>query len=159
LEKRILIVDDDEAVLDHLSRALRLEGYYVDVANTGKKAVESAERSAYNLALIDIRLPDMEGTELLTAMRQTTPKMVKIILTGYPALSNTITAINKGVDGYLTKPVKMDELLKTLRDNLAKQEKENEFNEEKLGEFIETRLRNLGSDPSVESKQKPNADS
>jgi DNA-binding response OmpR family regulator len=141
--ERILIIDDDEAVLQHLSRALKLEGYQVDVANTGKKAIEFAERNFYNLALIDIRLPDMEGTELLTAMKNTMPRMVRIILTGFPTLSNSITAVNKGADGYLTKPVKIDELLKTIKEHLIQQSKENEFDEEKVGDFVETRLRKL----------------
>jgi len=152
LENRILVVDDDEGVLSSISKALRLEGYHVDVANTGKKAVECTKRNFYNLALVDIRLPDMEGTELLTAMKDTIPKMVKIILTGYPALPNAVTALNKGADGYLTKPVKMDELLKTIKEHLIKQSKQNEFDEEKVSEFIETRIKKLDADQNTNSE-------
>jgi len=143
---KILVVDDDEGILDSISKALRLEGYDVDVANTGKKAIQATERNFYNLALLDIRLPDMEGTELLTAMKDTTPRMVKIILTGYPALPNAVTALNKGADGYLTKPVKMDELINTIREKLAKQSKQNVFDEEKVSEFIETRIKKLDTE-------------
>jgi len=50
----------------------------------------------YKLALVDIRLPDMDGVELLTGMKQTTPKMVKIIITGYPSLENAVEAVNRG---------------------------------------------------------------
>jgi two-component system response regulator GlrR len=149
VENRILVVDDDEGVLASISKALRLEGYQVDVVNTARKAVECSKRTFYNLALIDIRLPDMEGTELLTAMKDTTPKMVKIILTGYPALPNAIAALNKGADGYLTKPVKMDELLKTIKEHLIKQSKQNEFDEEKVSEFIETRIKKLDADQNT----------
>jgi len=141
--ERILIVDDDEAILQNVSRALKIEGYQVDVANTGKKAIELAQRSFYNLALIDIRLPDMEGTELLTALKKATPKMVRIILTGFPTLSNAIAAVNKEADGYLTKPVKMDELIKTIKEHLVKQSKEDVYDEEKVSEFVESRLRKL----------------
>jgi len=55
----------------------------------------------YKLALVDIRLPDMDGVELLTGMKQTTPKMVKIIITGYPSLENAVEAVNRGADGYI----------------------------------------------------------
>ena len=108
---RILVIDDEESIRRTVSMTLQRAGYNVDVAENGKQAIEKAAAKFYNLALIDIRLPDMEGTELLTALKETTPKMVKIILTGYPALQNAIAAINKGVDAYLIKPLNTDELL------------------------------------------------
>jgi len=150
--ERILLVDDDQALCDNISRLLRLRGYDVDVANTGKKAIEFSERRFYNLALIDIRLPDMQGTKLLTALRTTTPKMVKIILTGYPTVQNSINAINKGVDAYLTKPVETEILMKTIKEHLLKQSKENQFDEGKVADYIETRLRKLNDYPLINSK-------
>ena len=141
--ERILVIDDDESICNNISKLLSVEGYDVDVARTGRQAIECSERRFYNLALIDIRLPDMEGTKLLTRLKTTTPKMVKIILTGYPSLQNTITAINKGVDGYLTKPVAADQLLKTIKESLLKQSKELEFDEGKVAEYIETRLKKM----------------
>ena len=102
---RILVIDDEESIRRTVSMALKHAGYVVDTAENGKEAIEKSESNFYNLALIDIRLPDMEGTELLAALKETTPRMVKIILTGYPALQNAVTAINKGVDAYLIKPV------------------------------------------------------
>jgi len=141
--ERIIVVDDDEAVLNHISKALRVEGYVVDAANTGRKAIEYSERSFYNLALIDIRLPDMEGTNLLTALKETTPKMIKIMLTGYPALQNAIEAVNKGADAYITKPVKMEELIKTVREQLRKQQQEMIYSQAKVAEYIQTRAKEL----------------
>jgi len=150
--ERILVIDDDEKILDNISKALRLEGYDVDVANTGRMAIERSERRFYNLAIIDFRLPDMEGTELLTVLKTTTPTMVKIILTGYPTVQNSIKAINNGVDAYLTKPVEMDVLIKTIKEHLLKQSKENEFDEGKVADYIETRLRKLNDYPPVNSE-------
>lgn len=98
---RILVIDDDESVRRVLAVALENKGYIVDTAKDGKEAIERFEANFYNLALVDIRLPDMEGTKLLTAMKETTPKMVRIILTGYPSLHNAIEAVNKGADGYI----------------------------------------------------------
>ena len=77
-ETRILVVDDDETIRKSISRVLETAGYTVDAAKDGKAAIQKAESNFYNLALIDIRLPDMEGTQLLTLMKETTPKMVKI---------------------------------------------------------------------------------
>jgi DNA-binding NtrC family response regulator len=138
---RILIVDDDEKILKALSEVLRDGGYIVDTAENGKSAIEKSNTNFYNLALIDIRLPDMEGTQLLTAMRETIPKMVKIIVTGYPSLPNAIEAVKRGADDYLVKPFKMENALDTIKEKLKKQQEERRYSEEKVKEFIETRAR------------------
>ncbi|MDH5794178.1 MAG: response regulator, partial [Candidatus Bathyarchaeota archaeon] len=70
---RILIIDDDENIRKVLTTILEDEGYDVESVDTAKKAIERTRRKFYNLALIDIRLPDMEGIELLTKMKNTTP--------------------------------------------------------------------------------------
>jgi DNA-binding NtrC family response regulator len=140
---RILVIDDEEGIRRTISTILADAGYVVDTVENGKQAIERAEANFYNLALIDIRLPDMEGTELLTALKETTPKMVKIILTGYPALQNAVKAINKGVDYYLTKPVNNDELLRLIKELLDKQKQQKEYGEQKLAQFVETRLKQL----------------
>ncbi|MGA2626731.1 MAG: response regulator [Candidatus Bathyarchaeia archaeon] len=140
---RILVIDDEESIRKTVSMSLERAGYVVDTAENGKQAIEMSEANFYNLALIDIRLPDMEGTELLTAMKETTPRMIKIILTGYPALQNATRAINKGVDGYLIKPVNTDELLRFIKENLDKQKHESEYSQERLAQFVETRLKEL----------------
>lgn len=141
-KKRILVVDDDKIILGNFRDILELEGYSVDTAETGKEAIEKSNANFYNLALIDVRLPDMEGTRLLTAMRDTVPKMVKIIVTGYPSLENTIEAVNKGADGYIVKPIlDMSTLLNTVKDHLKKQEEARRYTEQKVAEYIETRAR------------------
>jgi len=99
----------------------------------------------YKLALVDIRLPDMDGVELLTGMKQTTPKMVKIIITGYPSLENAVEAVNRGADGYIVKPVKMDELMTMINEHLKRQQEERKYSEEKVAEFIKTRANELES--------------
>jgi DNA-binding NtrC family response regulator len=142
---RILVIDDDESIRRTISKALEMAGYKVDTADNGTEALEKAQANFYNLALIDIRLPDMQGTKLLTAMKDTTPRMAKIILTGYPALDNAIEAVNKGADSYITKPVKMDKLLAVVKEQLKKQQKENEYNQQKLAEYVETKLKTLES--------------
>lgn len=120
--KRILVIDDDQAVLKPITKILKLQGYTVDTAETGKEAIEKSNLNIYNLALIDFRLPDMEGTKLLTAMRETTPRTIKVILTGYPSAENRAEVAERHADGYIIKPVRIDDLIKTVKECLGKQD-------------------------------------
>jgi DNA-binding NtrC family response regulator len=140
---RILVVDDDETIRKVLKAILKEKGYIVDTAESGKLAVEKTRVNFYNLALIDIRLRDMEGTELLTTMRETIPKMRKIIITGYPSLQNAVEAVNKGADAYVMKPFEMEKVFETIAEQLKKQEEEKKYSQQKVTEFIETRIKEL----------------
>ena len=142
---RILIVDDDESIRKTIEAVLKQEKYIVETASNGREAIKKAKAKFYNLALIDIRLPDMEGTKLLAAIKDTTPKMVKLIVTGYPTLQNAIEAVNEGADGYILKPMKIDQMLKKIKEHLKKQEKNKKYSEQKVTEFIETRAKELGA--------------
>lgn len=140
---RILVIDDDESVRKVLVTALEDEGYAVDTAENGGEAIRKSNANFYNLALVDIRLPDMEGTRLLSEMKESTPKMVKIIVTGYPGLENAVDAVNRGADAYIVKPFKMENLLGTIKEQLKKQEAAKKGTEEKVKEFIEARAARL----------------
>jgi len=152
---RILIIDDDENIRKVLTTILEDEGYDVESVDTAKKAIERTRRKFYNLALIDIRLPDMEGIELLTKMKNTTPKIRKIIITGYPTLQNAVEAVNRGADAYIMKPFDMEKVLEAMKDQLKKQQNEKRYSQEKVAEFIETRVRELDIEKEVTSKKKP----
>jgi DNA-binding NtrC family response regulator len=95
----------------------------------------------------------MEGTELLTALKDTTPKMVKIILTGYPGLQNAVTAINKGADAYLIKPAKTEEMLQVIKKHLNKQKQERDYGQQKIAEYVENRLKELQTEDSYTSNK------
>jgi len=140
---KILVVDDDESIRKSLTAVLRDEGYAVDVAASGGEAIRKSEETVYNLALIDIKLPDMEGIDILTRMKDTVPKVRKIIMTGFPSVQNAIAAVNRKADAYLVKPVEVEKLLGTIREQLKLQENEKQYNEQKVTEFIETRVREL----------------
>jgi len=150
---RILIIDDDENIRKVLATILEEEGYIVETAETGKMAIEKTGRKTYNLALIDIRLPDMEGIELLTRMRPTTPKMQKIIVTGFPTMQNAVDAVNRGADGYILKPFNVEKVLKIIEEQLKKQEDEKEYNQSKVAEFIETRVREIELEETVRKRK------
>ncbi|MEM1552807.1 MAG: response regulator [Candidatus Bathyarchaeia archaeon] len=149
---RILVVDDDENIRKVLTTILEEEGYIVDEAENAKKAIEKTKRKVYNLALIDIRLPDMEGIELLTRMKDTVPRMRKIIITGYPTLQNAIEAVNRGADAYILKPFDMDKVLATIKEQLRKYEEEKRYSQEKVAEFIEARVKELEAEKAVEKR-------
>ncbi len=141
---RILVVDDDDSIRTVLKAILEDEGYIIDLAKNGKEAIEKSNIIFYNMALIDFKLPDMDGTELLGAMKETTPKMIKIIITGYPTLQNAVNAVNEHADGYIIKPLKMENLLKTIKKHLKKYYQAKKYSVEKVAEFIETRAKELG---------------
>ena len=140
---RILVVDDDKEITETVRAILEDEGYLVDVAATGNDAVKMTQDSAYDLAILDIRLPDMEGVELLTLMKDAVPRMRKIMLTGYPSLQNAVSALNNKADAYLIKPVNLEKLLRLVREQLIEQENEREFSEEKVAAFIESRAKEI----------------
>ena len=142
---RILVVDDDETIRTTMKAILEDEGYVVDLAATGKEAVQKTQEKAYNVALLDIRLPDMEGVELLKLMQDSVPRTRKIMVTGYPSMQNAISALNKNADAYLLKPVDVEKLLNTVKQQLQAQDNERKFSEQKVAEFIESRVKELST--------------
>ena len=140
---RILVVDDDESIRRTMKAILEDEGYIVDLAATGSEAIQKTKEKAYNIALLDIRLPDMEGVELLKLIKDTVPHTRKIMVTGYPSMQIAVAALNKNADAYLIKPVNVEKLLNTVKEQLQLQEDERRFSEQKVAEFIETRVKEL----------------
>jgi len=118
LNERILIVDDDADIRKVLSSILSEEGYIVATVENGKQALKATESELFDLALIDVELPGMKGTELLHKLKEKQPRMVKIIVTGYPSFDNAMRAVNEGADGYILKPFEAKKLLKTVRKHL-----------------------------------------
>ena len=142
-QSKILIVDDDENIRNTVKVILEDEGYFVDTAASGGEAIQKTQKTTYNIALLDIRLPDMEGVELLKLIKEGVPRTRKIMVTGYPSMQNAIAALNKNADAYLIKPVDIENLLATVKNQLQLQEDEKEFSEQKVTEFIESRVKEL----------------
>jgi DNA-binding NtrC family response regulator len=95
----------------------------------------------------------MEGTELLTKMKDTTPRMRKIIITGYPSLQNAVEALNSEANAYVLKPFDVKKTLETIREQLSKQAAERRFSQDKVAEFIETRVKEIEPQKSEASRQ------
>jgi len=117
----ILIVDDDESTCRTLTLILRKKGYETEAAGTGQEAIEKAQGSFFNLALTDLRLPDMEGVELLAPFKEMHPDMAVIMITAYASLETAVWALNEGASAYITKPLNMDEVLAKIRKVFEKQ--------------------------------------
>ncbi len=139
----ILIVEDDANICETLSTILQQKGYKTDTAKTGREAIEKSEAKFFNVALLDIKLPDMEGTKLLTIMHKNTPKMMKIMITGYPSLENAVEALNLGADAYIIKPVKPEKLLQLIEEKLERQQEAEKMTEKRVTEWIKTRVRKI----------------
>ena len=142
----ILIVEDDANIRETINIILQQKGYSTDTAKNGQEAIEKSKTKYFNLALLDIKLPDMESTKLLTTMHETSPKMVKIMITGYPSLENAVEALNMGADAYIMKPVNPDKLLALIEEKLKKQSQAEKMTEEKVVDWVKTRASKLEND-------------
>jgi two-component system cell cycle response regulator len=117
----ILVVDDDVSLASNLQDILEAEGYAAAVAHGGQSALTLCREKAFKLALLDIKLPDMEGIELLTPLKEIHPDMAVMMVTGYASVDSVVQALNQGVLAYITKPLNMNEVLAKVRDILEKQ--------------------------------------
>jgi DNA-binding NtrC family response regulator len=142
-QRAILIVDDDEIIRETLRDVLKSKGYVIDTAETAKEAMEKSKVRTFDLALLDIKLPDMEGTELLKKLHSLTPRMMKVMITAHGTLKNAIDSLNFGADAYLLKPINQKELLKTVEEKLAEQHAAETMSEEKVAEWILARFQKL----------------
>jgi DNA-binding NtrC family response regulator len=118
LNESILVVDDDYEIRETLSSVLLSEGYIVETVKNGKEAIKASETAYFDVALIDMELPDMNGIEILRRLKEKQPRMVMIIITGFASLENAVKAVNEGAHGYVLKPFNVGELLKMLRKRL-----------------------------------------
>ncbi len=117
---KILITDDDVDTCEILSDIFRERGYGVVTAGTGSEAVDKAGQTTFDVALIDIRLPDMEGVELIAALKGMQPDMVVAMITGYASVETAVRALNEGASAYILKPLNMDEVLAAVKESLEK---------------------------------------
>ncbi len=118
---KILIVDDDQNTCKTLSLILRKKGYKVGIAQTGQEALEKMENEPVNLVLLDIRLPDMEGIELLSKWKKKYLDTDTIMITGYASVDYSIEAVNQGAAAFLIKPLIMEQLLALIKSLMEKQ--------------------------------------
>lgn len=113
---RVLVVDDDSAVRDTLAEILELSRLDIDTAADGSAAMECLRARPYDLLVTDLRMPGVDGMQVVAEAKRLRPRIKTVIVTGFPSQSSAIDAVNLGVDGYLTKPfLPMDVLIATAR--------------------------------------------
>lgn len=120
-KSRILIIEDDESTRKTLAFIFRKKGYDTETVGTGKEALKMAKQRFFNVALLDIMLPDKEGTELLVPLKEMHPFMDVIVMTGHASMENTMRSLNGGASAYFTKPLKLNEMLAVVKKMLEKQ--------------------------------------
>ncbi|MCG6955416.1 MAG: sigma-54 dependent transcriptional regulator [Gemmatimonadetes bacterium] len=108
---RVLAVDDEEVVCESIRRVLTDEGYNVSTSTSPRTALEMLRKEAYDLLLLDIKMPEMDGIELLRAARDVSPETEVLIVTGYATIETAVEAIKLGAFDYLEKPVSPPQLL------------------------------------------------
>ena len=120
-KESILIVDDDKSTCRSLALILGKKGYETGTAGTGREALEKAKGRFFNVALLDIKLPDVEGVELLAPLKKMHPDMIVLMITGHASLESAVRTSLEGALAYITKPLNMDSVLTAVREALEKQ--------------------------------------
>jgi UDP-3-O-[3-hydroxymyristoyl] N-acetylglucosamine deacetylase len=135
---RILVVDDDESIRETFAMVLESEGYLVETAKDGKEAIDKINASCYDLALFDFRLPDMTGLDILSVVKEETPNLVKIMVSGYPSPENSLRAKGLGVVEFMQKPVDIEYLLCIVKKYLKKQREDKKDSVEEDFHYVDT---------------------
>lgn len=117
----LLLIDDDSAFLKVAGTIITRKGFNIETAASAGEALSKFKEHSFNIAILDISLPDMDGTELLPQLLQISPDTPVIMLTGHSSINNAVKSINSGAFAYLEKPVNPDNLLAVINRGLEKQ--------------------------------------
>ncbi len=114
LTASILVVDDEENAREGLSKILSKEGYRVETAANGKEAIDTLKRQRYDLVITDMRMPLMDGFEVLREIKKMDENTGVIMITAYGEVESYLEAMNMGVFEYINKPVRVNELKRVI---------------------------------------------
>ena len=118
----ILVVDDDAPTREALESGLKKMGHALHTAGTGVAALDEVRRHSVDLAIIDLKLPDMEGTELFGALRILRPEAIAIMISGHATVDEAVSALKRGIYDFITKDFRMHELRKVVTKALETQQ-------------------------------------
>ena len=150
----VLIVDDDRAILESAKAIIESAGYAVQTAETARDAIRKVKSDWFDIALLDIKLPDMEGTELLKQLQAIKPRMIKIMVTGYASLDSAIQCVNLEAKAYIVKPFNPADLLQVMEEKLKERRAAERIDEDNVTDFIEERLQKLETSHTLEKSSK-----
>ena len=124
MENRILVVDDEEEIRDFLYKALsRMGGFHVEVAETAEEALQKIEKDQFDLVLTDLKMPKMDGLQLVTEIAKSKPEILTIMMTGHGTIDSALEAMKRGASDYLMKPLNLDELIIRIRKVLEERQR------------------------------------
>jgi DNA-binding NtrC family response regulator len=147
---RILVVDDELIVRDSLQKWFDSEGYDTGAVASGREALTAIQKTQWDLALLDIKMPGMDGMELQKKLREVDPELTVIIMTGYASVETAVQALKAGAYDYVTKPIDPDELSHLVSNALGHRRYRRELEQlrENLQEiYPETKL--IGNSPGM----------
>jgi DNA-binding NtrC family response regulator len=119
---RILVVDDELFVRELLLEFLSSQGYEVSLAESGEKAVQLLQNQPARVALVDLKMPGMDGIQTLKEITKVVPHILTIIMTGYPTVESSIEALRFGAHDYVVKPFKLNDLKASIEKALGEQQ-------------------------------------
>ena len=134
----VLLVEDERTVARGLEMVMHEEGYDVDLADTGRCALDKCRTDEFDLVVADLRLPDIDGMDVVQHVREKKPRTRVVIITGYPSVSSAVQAVKMGVSDYLRKPFTEDEFKTAVKSAL--QEKKRESIERLISDTQQERL-------------------
>jgi len=112
--KNVLVIDDEPIVLDSCRRILKQEGFDVNGAFNGREGLKKIEEDKYDAVLVDWKLPEIDGMEVLRIIKKNHPEVIVVMITGYPSVESAVKAMKLGVSDYVSKPFTPDELKETI---------------------------------------------
>jgi len=134
---KLLIVDDEVQFLNALSQRLEIRDFHVTKATNGAEAVQAARKDKFDLALLDLKMPGMDGKEVLQLLKKEHQYLEVIILTGHGSLDSAVECTKLGAYGYLPKPYELEQLIKVLKEAYEERMKKKfQSNEEKMSEIM-----------------------
>jgi DNA-binding NtrC family response regulator len=120
--KNVLVIDDEPIVLDSCRRILHDEGFEVNGAMNGREGLKKIEEDKYDAVLVDWKLPEIDGMEVLRIIKKNHPDIIVVMITGYPSVASAVQAMKLGVSNYVSKPFTPEELKEALVNALAHSE-------------------------------------
>ena len=124
MENRILVVDDEKEIRDFLYKALsRMGGFHVEEAETAEEALKIIEKDPFDLVLTDLKMPKMDGLQLVTEIARSKPEILTVLMTGHGSIDSALEAMKRGASDYLMKPLNLDELIIRIRKVLEEKQR------------------------------------